>query len=151
MQDEILLGILQSLRKIVSLLSDILKQLKRPHHWIEGFLISKQGGFNVALVPVAPGFSPVYTATPIPAGAFPAPGNVPTWTSSDTTNAPVTADSTGLIGTVAIPTTATVGAGFVLTVSYTNADGTVATGSLSQTIVAAPSPDITGFTITQTA
>ena len=105
---------------------------------------------RLTMLPIAPGFSPVYTATPDQAGTFPAPGNLPVWTSSDTVNAPVTADATGLIGTVNIPATAVVGTAFTLTVTYTNADGTVATGTLAQTIVAAPSPDITGFTIAQT-
>ena len=103
------------------------------------------------MLPLAPGFSPVYTATPSPAGTFPAPGNLPVWTSSDPVNAPVTADSTGLIGTVNIPATAVGGATFTLTVTYTNADGTVATGSLSQTIVTAPPSDITSFSIAQTS
>ena len=103
------------------------------------------------LLPIAPGFSPVYTATPQPAGTFPAPGNLPVWTSSDPVNAPVTMDPTGLIGTVNIPATAIAGVSFTLTITYTNADGTVATGSLVQTIVAAPPADITGFTIAQTA
>jgi len=104
----------------------------------------------MALLPLAPGFSPVFTATPVPAGTFPAPGNVPAWTSSDTTNAPVTADATGLVGTVAIPASAVVGTSFTLTVTYTNADGTVATGTFTGTIVAAPPADITSFTIAQT-
>ena len=97
---------------------------------------------------ITPGNSPVFTATPVPATS--APSTPPTWESSDTVNAPVTVDSTGLVATVEIPTTAVVGTGFTLTVSYTNADGTVATGTTSQTIVAPPSPDITSFTIAQT-
>ena len=43
------------------------------------------------------------------------------------------------------------GTRFTLTVTYTNADATVATGTLAQTIVAAPPSDITSFTIQQTA
>ena len=101
------------------------------------------------MLPIAPGFNPVYTATPIPATSI--PSTPPTWESSDPTNAPVTADSTGLVATVAIPPTAQVGAVFTLTVTYTNADGTVATGTLEQTIVSAPPADITGFTIEQTS
>ena len=102
------------------------------------------------MLPIAPGFSPVYTATPVPAGTFPAPGNLPVWTSDDSVNAPVTANATGLIGTVNIPASAVVGTSFTLTVSYTNADGVVATGTLAQTIVAAPPSDITSFNIAQT-
>ena len=105
------------------------------------------------MLPIAPGFSPGFTATPVPAGTSPAPGNPAAWSSSDTTNAPVTAnasDPTGLTATVNIPTTAVVGTTFTLTVTYTNADSTVATGTADFTIVAAPSPDITNFTIAQT-
>jgi hypothetical protein len=100
------------------------------------------------MVSIAPGNSPVFTATPVPATSV--PSTPPTWTSSDTTNAPITVDPTGLIATVAIPSTAVVGTSFTLEISYTNADGTVATGSTTQTIVSAPSPDITSFTIEQT-
>ena len=125
-------------------IAEIRRQL-RPKR-ITHFLIRR-----MTMLPIAPGFSPEFTATPAPAGTFPAPGNVPVWTSSDTTNAPVTADASGLVATVAIPATATVGATFTLTITYTNADGVVATGTLDQTIVAAPPSDITSFTIAQTA
>jgi hypothetical protein len=147
-------AILEYSRENTHLLYEILKELKElkpKHNRIERFAISQQGVSPMALLPVAPGFSPVYTATPVPAGTFPAAGNLPVWTSSDTVNAPVTADATGLIGTVAIPATAVVGTAFSLTVTYTNADSTVATGTLSQTIVAAPPSDITSFTIAQTS
>ena len=102
----------------------------------------------MALLPIAPGFSPAFTATPVPSASFPA--TPPTWVSSDTVNAPITVDATGLVATVALPATAVVGTSFTLTISYTNADSTVATGIVSLTIVAAPSPDITSFTIAQT-
>ena len=102
--------------------------------------------------PIAPGFSPVFTATPQPAGNVLNPAQpVPSWTSSDPTNAPVSVDSTGLVATVAIPSTAVVGTAFTLTVSYTNADGTTATGSFAGTIVAPPPMDISSFTVEQTA
>ena len=101
------------------------------------------------MLSISPGNSPQFTATPVPSTS--APSTPPTWVSSDTTNAPVSVDPTGLIATVAIPAGATVGAAFTLTVSYTNADGTVATGTTSQTIVAPPSPDITSFDVAQTA
>jgi hypothetical protein len=102
----------------------------------------------MALLPVAPGFSPVFTATPVPSTSV--PSTPPTWVSSDTVNAPITVDSTGLVATAALPISAVVGTSFTLTISYTNADGTVATGVISLTIVAPPSPDITSFTIAQT-
>lgn len=112
---------------------------------ITGFTIKLQGD---NMLSIAPGNSPVFTATPVPATS--APSTPPTWKSSDTVNAPIAVDSTGLVATVEISTTAVVGTGFTLTVSYTNADGTIAIGTTSQTIVAAPSPDITSFTIAQT-
>ncbi len=137
--------------KTHELLRSILHELRCIHRELHPPNISAFDIKEITMFPIAPGFSPVYTATPIPAGTYPAAGNVPVWTSSDTTNAPVTADATGLIATVAIPASAVVGTTFTLTISYTNADGTVATGTLAQTIVAAPVPDITGFTIAQTS
>ncbi len=101
------------------------------------------------MLPIEPGNSPVFTATPEPSSAV--LHTPPTWTTSDETNAPISVDSTGLVATVNIPTSATVGASFVLTISYTNPDGTVATGSTSQTIVAPQAPDVTSFSISQTA
>ena len=122
--------------------SEILRILE-PNR-IERFVIFEEN----PMLPIAPGNSPVFTATPVPSTSV--PSTPPTWVSSDTTNAPITVDPTGLIATVAIPVSATVGASFTLTISYTNADGTVATGTTSLTIVAPPSPDITSFTIEQT-
>jgi len=133
---------------LITLLGSILKAVT-PND-ITGFTIKQQGAPNMPLLPIAPGNSPVFTATPIPAGAVPT--TPPTWTTSDAVNAPTTVDSTGLIATVNIPTSAVVGTSFVLTVSYTNVDGTVATATTTQTIVAVipPVTDITGFTIAQT-
>jgi hypothetical protein len=122
--------------------SEILRILETRR--IERFVITKEN----PMLAIAPGNSPVFTATPVPSTSV--PSTPPTWESSDTTNAPITVDPTGLIATVDIPASATVGASFTLTISYTNADGTVATGTTSQTIVAPPSPDITSFTIEQT-
>lgn len=143
--------ILEALERIEHALHHIERELSHrhchhhPHHnHVLAFEIKE-----ITMLPIAPGFSPVYTATPVPSTSV--PSTAPVWTSSDTINAPVLADATGLVGTVAIPSTALVGATFTLTVTYTNADGTVATGTLGQTIVAAPSPDITSFTIAQTA
>ena len=107
---------------------------------------------ETTMQPIAPGFSPVFTATPQPAGNVLNPAQpVPSWTSSDPTNAPVSVDSTGLVATVAIPSTAVVGTSFTLSISYTNADGTTATGSFAGMIVAPPPMDISSFTVEQTA
>jgi hypothetical protein len=118
---------------------------------IERFVITRQGETSMGFPLITPGSSAVYTATPVPATAV--PSTPPTWVSSDPVNAPVSADPTGLIGTVnppalAVPTT------FTLTVTYTNADGSVATGSVTDQVVAVPpppSPDITAFNVTRTA
>jgi hypothetical protein len=139
----------QLLFECVRLLREILHRMGPPvSPPITGFVITHEGD---PMQPIAPGFSPVFTASPLPVGAVLAPGQpVPTWESSDPVNAPVTADSTGLIATVAIPSTAVVGTAFNLSISYTNADGTVAIQTDTFTIVAAVT-DITGFTIEQTA
>ena len=101
------------------------------------------------MVSLSAGQTATFSTTSLPAGTQPAAGNLPVWTSSDTTNAPVTifsADPTGLSATVIFPASVAAGLSFSLTVTYTNADGTVATQTNSFVTVAAPSPDITGFT-----
>jgi hypothetical protein len=138
--ERLLVRVLEAEERIIRLLEKFLHSNR-----IIGFEIYRKDTMN----PLAPGTSAVYTATPIPATAV--PSTPPTWTSSDPVNAPVTADSTGLIGTVNPPTSAPIGTNFTLTVNYTNADSSVATGSITDTIVAPGSPDITAFTITRTA
>ena len=102
------------------------------------------------MIPFNPGNSPVITITPQPAGVELTQG-APTTVSSDPTNFPVSVDSTGLIATFNLPTTATLGATATLTTSYVNADGTVAT-STSQTFgpIVAPVVNVTGFLFEQT-
>jgi hypothetical protein len=135
-------------REVLHVLRKILGRLDRPVDEIDSFTITQQGD-PMALLPIAPGFSPVFTATPVPAAAVPNPATPPVWTSSDVVNFPIT--SSGLVATAALPASAVVGTTGTLSISYTNADGTVATGSFSWTIVAPPSPDITSFTVAQTA
>jgi hypothetical protein len=137
---------LHTLKRIESLLS--------PHiHPITGFTEIKE--IDMALVPLAAGQTATFATTPIPATSSPDPTKLPVWTSSDTVNAPVipvATDKTGLSANVTFPSTTPAGVTFSLTITYTNADGTVATQTNSFTTVAAPSPDITGFTpILQTA
>ncbi len=98
------------------------------------------------IMPFQAGATAVIDFTPQPAGAKLASGDVPTITSSDPTNAPVTADETGLIATVVFPSTATVGESVTISINYTNPDGDVATGSFTDTIAAPAVPDVTGFT-----
>ena len=128
-------------RQLIELL-EIRRELKSKP--VSSFTITQES----PMLSISPGNSPVFTATPVPATSV--PSTPPTWTSSDTTNAPISVDPTGLICTVAIPSSAAIGTSFTLTVSYTNADQTVATGTTTQTIVAGPSPDITSFDVTQT-
>lgn len=94
-------------------------------------------------MPQNPGATAVIDFTPVPADATLT--QPPTITSSDTTNAPVTVDSTGLVATVQFPASAVVGTNYVLTCSYTNPDGTMATGTFDGTIVAVV-VDATSFT-----
>jgi hypothetical protein len=132
---------------VLAIQNMLLVELTQPT--ITSFIIKQQGG--TTMLPLSPGNSPVFTATPVPAGTLPATGNPPTWTTSDPLNAPIVIDPTGLVATVAIPATAVVGTSVTLSISYTNADGTAATGSAAFTIVAAPPSDITSFTVAQTA
>lgn len=117
---------------------------------VRSFTITQKRHKNMALLPIAPGYAPVFTATPTPAYNF-QPGNLPVFVTSDSVNAPISVDATGLVATVNVPTTAVVGTSFTLSISFTNADGVVATGSATFVIVADPQPDVTSFTINQTA
>lgn len=127
--------------------------LKYPN--VTAFTFTQQGDPMAALLPIAPGNSPVITITPLPVGVALDPNQpVPQTISSDPVNAPVTVDSTGLIATIAIPASAVVGTQFALKTTYTNADGSVATSSSQVfTIVAAvpPPQDVTGFSFAQTS
>jgi hypothetical protein len=105
---------------------------------------------EMTMLPFAPGSSPVITITPQPPGVLltEAP---PVTVSSDPVNYPVSVDPTGLLATINIPATATVGAPPVtLTTSYTNADGRVAS-STSQPFgpIVAAVTDVTGFLFAQ--
>jgi hypothetical protein len=140
-EQELLRRFERTYERVCDLLEEILHHVK-PH--ITAFQIKE-----TTMLAIAPGLNPEFTATPVPAEGKPT--TAPTWTSSDTTNAPITVDSTGLIATVNIPATAVVGTQFVLTISYTNPDGTVAKGTTTQTIVPVPPVDITSFEIKQTA
>ena len=133
------------LERILWVLEEIDRKLPDPY--VDKFIITQQGD-PMALLPLAPGFSPVFTATPVPASSVPAPGAVLAWESSDNLNFPIT--PSGLTCTVNIPTTAVVGTTGTLSISYINPDGSTASGSISWTIVANPSADITSFVITQT-
>jgi len=138
------------IREILELEKEILKEIKKliPNRVLGG--VMSEIGDPMALLPIAPGNSPQFEVTPTPAGVTTVAANA-VWSSSDTTNAPVTAnasDPTGLSATVNIPSTATVGTSFTLNWVYTNADGTTATATGSYTIIALVT-DVTGGTMAQ--
>ena len=70
--------ILETEQAILRRLSEIEKHLN-PHH-IHRFTITQSGDNTMPLTPLAPGQSPVFTATPVPSTAV--PSTPPTWTSS---------------------------------------------------------------------
>lgn len=127
---------------------EILRELRHPN--ITAFTDIKE----LYMTPLAAGQTATFATTPIPAGTAPDPTKI-TWSSSDTTNAPVTVnpnDPSGLSAQVAFPASVTAGLTFILTINYENPDGTFASQANSFTTVAAPPLDITGFNpITQTA
>jgi len=102
----------------------------------------------MAMMPLTPGSSPQFTATPQP---VPLPdGVIPTWSISPAAAGMVSADPTGLVATVAIASTAAPGMNFVLGVQASMPDGTTPNGSLALTVVAAM-VETTSFDIVQTA
>jgi hypothetical protein len=118
---------------------------------VTGFSIQQIEENKMALTAPDPGATLVFTATPTPAGSVLPAGVVPTWTSSDPTNAPVNADPTGLIGTVVLASGIAVGESVTLTITATLPDGTTPTGSTTFTVGAAPPVEVSGFTIVQTS
>lgn len=105
------------------------------------------------MVPLAAGQTATFSTTPIPAGTTPDPTKI-VWSSSDTAHCPVVVnpdDPTGLSANVTFADATPAGLNFVLTIEYTNPDGT--TASQPNTFVTvAPVLDITGFNaIEQTA
>lgn len=151
MQDYIAQRLHQEVREHTFLLQEIARSLGKIERILTHLNISNVTSGTIkgdTDMPLTPGSTATFTVTPEPSNAtLLEHGSV--WSSTDNTNAPVTVDSTGLIATVTFPETATVGAPFTLTWTYTNADGTYATASISETIVA-PVIDVTGGTITQT-
>jgi hypothetical protein len=129
-------------REVRKLWSKVLRIEEREFVDVQSFQVLEN-----PMVAQVPGNTIVVTFTPVPADATLT--EPPTIVSSDTVNAPVSVDPTGLIATVTFPPTAVVGTNFTLSISYTNPDGTVANGSFSGIIVA-PVIDATSFTAAQT-
>lgn len=129
--------------KILHELREIDHQLHHPN--VTGFTEIKE---ITTMVPLAAGQTATFATTPLPAGTAPDPTKI-TWSSSDSTNAPVVVnpnDPSGLSANVAFPSTTPAGLAFILTINYINADGNAASQANSFTTVAAPPSDITGFT-----
>jgi hypothetical protein len=151
--DKLLLDLVCEMRKSNEQGQEHTRLLRRILHAVEprfpiSFSLQQSGEI---MVPLDPGQSPQFTATPTPDGSS-LGAVVPTWTSSDPANAPVTADATGLVATVALSASIAVGASVTLTVSATSTDGTQsATGTFTFTIGAPPPAFPTGFTIAQSA
>jgi hypothetical protein len=148
MSEKRLRAIEEHVRENTLLLREILRYLMQYNRVLGG--VMTQAGDPMALLPIAPGNSPQFEVTPLPAGVTTLATST-AWTSSDTVNAPVTqnaSDPTGLSATVNLPSTAAVGGTFTLTWTYTNADGTTATATATFTIVALVT-DVTGGSIAQ--
>lgn len=131
---------------ILDVSQEILHRLPHPtpHHITQFSPIQE-----LFMQPLVAGSTAFFRTTSLPAGTSPDPARLPSWGSSDSVNAPVTVnpnDTTGLSASVDISTSAPEGTPFSLTITYTNADGTVATRTDSFVTVPVPSPDITDFT-----
>jgi hypothetical protein len=105
----------------------------------------------MALQQPDPGATLQYTATLNPAGSS-LGSVVPVWSTTDAANVTVTPDATGLVASVVLSSSISVGETVTLTISATDpATGNVATGSAQFVVGAAPSTFPTSFTLTQTA
>ena len=109
-------------------------------------------GDEMPIQGIAPGTAGQFTAQPVDKNGnndtLPA-GVIPAWTSSDTTNAPVTFQSPdGLSCTVTVAANAPAGTPFTLNVSATLPDATNPTGSASVPIFAL---EVASFVVNQTA
>ena len=103
---------------------------------------------ETTMTPLAAGQTATFSTTAVPAGTAPDPSKI-TWSSSDTTNAPVspnTADASGLSTLVTFPTGTPEGLTFILTINYLNPDGKAVSQANSFVTVAAPPLDIVSFT-----
>lgn len=104
------------------------------------------------VIGIAAGATGTFLSTPVDAAGnattLPA-GIVPTWTSSDPTNAPVVASADGLTVSVTVPATAPVGTTFTLSVTATLADGTTPTGTTPVPFLPAVTTVVSSFVITQ--
>jgi hypothetical protein len=144
-------GIHRTLKLILHLVREIRDLLKFLAQ-VNGFTIEQiQGDNSVAITGVGPGAVGTFKATPTNNGnpASLPPGVVPIWTSSDTTNAPITSVSPdGLTAQVTVAPTAAPGTQFVLTVTATLPDNTQPNGTATVPILTL---EVNGFVIDQTS
>lgn len=134
------------------LLREILYVLK-PH--ATRFVITQIGEIMPTQSPVTGivvGATGTFLATPVDASGnavtLPA-GIIPTWTSSDVTNAPVVPSADGLTVSVTTLASAPVGGSFTLSLTATLATGAVVTGTVNVPFLAASTGIPTNFVITQ--
>jgi hypothetical protein len=136
---------------ITARLDQVLYALRHPVTGFVLYQLNEQGDF-MPITGIAPGGTGQFAAQPVDKNgnndSLPA-GVVPNWTSSDTTNAPVTFQSPdGLSCTVTVASNAPGGTQFTLTCSATLPDNTKPTGSAAVPIFAL---EVAAFVINQTA
>jgi len=143
------------LREIVELLKAILHLLHQQGNRVLGGVMSQIGE---PMVPIQPGQSPKFQVTPEFSGpVFALDGTKAAVTTSDLVNAPaaldLTDDPTGATFVLNLTAGAVIGAGgeaIIVTWTYTNLDGTVATvnGTVTEEGIV---DDVTGGTFAQIA
>ena len=144
MHDYMATELLHEVKEHTRLLRAILKTLYHlnPHNVTAGHIVR----LGDTMIDITPGSKIQFTLTPAPSGAT----FVPAASIFTSDTAGVTVDSSdGLIADVSIADGVIAGTTFIITWTYTNADGNTATTSISETIVA-PTIDVTGGTLERT-
>ena len=104
-----------------------------------------------SLTGIAPGSTGTFSLTPVDKNGNPSSlpsGVVPSWTSSDPTNAPLVVSDDGLSATCTVPDSAPAGTQITLSVTATLPDGTTPNGSAQFPILTL---EVASFIITQTS
>lgn len=154
--DRLLAELVANSRISATLMFDVVIEQRRTnqllarllHGEVQSFTLTRTG--DSAMTPFSPGSVVTITATDVPAGSTLPEGVVPVWTSSDPLAA-IALDSTGLIATVTLDPTIVVGASVTFTATATLPDSTTPTGSLALTVVAPPPPEVSSFSLAQSA
>ncbi len=137
------------------LLGLVLKVLHKVEPEVTGFIIIQGDTPNMAnsITGIPVGGKGSFTALPVPAGSVILGGAIPVFV-SDSPLAVVSNSADGLSTVVTVDPSAVVGQSFNLSISVTNSDGSVASGTASVPFLAAPPPppvQVTSFDINQTA